>query len=77
MLQDWARSTLAIRDFYLHTLVENHRAFNLYEKLGYVVIKTEPLIRIINGERIEWVSPPDDYAGDFERHEVQMKLMGK
>jgi len=74
-LQDWARKTLAIRDFYLHTLVENHRAFKLYKKLGYVVIKTEPLIKILNGDRIEWVSPPADYTGNVERHEVQMFLM--
>lgn len=75
ILQNWARTTLAIKDFYLHTLVENHRAVKLYKKLGYEAIKTEPLIRTINADRIEWVSPPADYAGDIERHEIQMRLM--
>ncbi len=77
LLQNWARTTLAIKDFYLHTLVENRQAVKLYEKLGYEVIKTDPLIRTVNGDRIEWISPPADYAGDIERHEVQMRLMKK
>jgi len=75
VLQDWARTTLAIQDFYLHTLIENHRAVKLYKKLGYETIKTEPLIKTINGDRIEWVPPPADFAGDIERHEMQMRLM--
>jgi len=77
LLQDWARKTLAIKDFYLHSLVENHRALKLYKRLGYEIIETEPLIKIINGERIEWISPPADYAGRVERHEVKMMLMNK
>lgn len=77
LLQDWARETLFIKDFFLHTLVENHRAVRLYEKLGYKTIRTDPLIKTINGDRIEWVSPPADYSGDIERHEMQMQLMKK
>lgn len=77
LLQDWARETLAIKDFYLHTLVENHRAVKLYEKLGYETVRTDPLIRTINGDRIEWVSPPADYSSGIERHEMQMRLIKK
>ena len=74
LLQDWARKTFAIEDFYLHTLIENQKAINLYTKLGYKIINEEPLINIVNGDRSEWVAPPSDYQGEIVRHEVQMLL---
>ena len=74
VLQDWARETFGIKDFYLHTLIENEKAIKLYNKLGYKIINEEPLIQVANGDRLEWISPPKDYKGDIVRHEVQMML---
>lgn len=77
LLQTWARSTLNIRDFYLQTYLENIKAINLYKKLGYEIVKSEPVINVNEGLRAEWVLAPDNYSGKIERHQIQMALLKK
>jgi len=77
LLQNWARSTFDIKDFYLQTYLENQKAVNLYKKLGYEIIKTEPVIKIDEGLRTEWIAAPAIYTDDIERHQIQMLLLNK
>ena len=73
-LHKWARSILNIHDFYLQTYLENFKAVNLYKRLGYEIIKIDPVIKISNGPRTEWILSPDNYSGTIERHQIKMAL---
>jgi len=77
LLHSWARSELGIRDFYLQTLLENISAMRLYTRLGYEVIKTEPLIQKEVDGRLEWVPAPEGYMGESERTDARMHLKRK
>jgi RimJ/RimL family protein N-acetyltransferase len=74
LLHHWAYNELGIKNFYLQTLIENPRAMKLYQKLGYKVIKTEPLIQKEIDGRMEWVTAPEGYEGEPERTDARMHL---
>lgn len=71
-LQQWAREQLMIKTFYLQTFLENEKAVKLYKRLGYEIIKIEPLTKIIGDNRIEWVQTTETTG--IERHNIHMKL---
>jgi len=75
LMMAWGRRELGVTGYRLQTFSNNERAQRLYTKLGFRETARAPLVRVVDGERSEWVDAPAG-RGPIERYNVFMSDAG-
>jgi len=71
-MMQWGRNNLDIKQYGLQTASDNERALRLYERLGFIETKREPMILVEKGNRKEW--QPTTETDNIKRYTVFMEL---
>jgi perosamine synthetase len=74
-MMEWGKKTLGIRGYYLTTFSDNEKALNLYHRLGFVQIRSKPLIFKKSTTGGEWVEAIKDSTAEIRRAEIRMKYL--
>jgi RimJ/RimL family protein N-acetyltransferase len=70
----WGSEYLGLRGYDLQTFSDNGKSLALYTRLGFTEVKRVPLVRVEEGDRIEWSEAPADFAVGASRYNVFMEL---
>jgi hypothetical protein len=60
----WGQATLGLKAYSLGTTTFSVRALKMYQQLGFVEVKREPLVQIRNGQFLEWIVPDQNKQYD-------------
>ncbi len=60
----WGHKELGIKRYSLDTSTDCSRAVKVYERVGFVEKRRDPVIQIRNGDRLEWIFP--EQGKDYE-----------
>lgn len=75
LMMAWGRRELGVANYRLQTFSNNTRAQRLYVKLGFQETGRKPLVRVVDGDRSEWVDAPAG-SDPIERYNLYMSLVG-
>lgn len=74
-MMNWGKPTLGLKGYFVKTFLDNAKAVNLYEKLGFKEILRIPMIQAEGPDGLEWIEAPKDYNKEINKYDVVMKLL--
>lgn len=71
-LINWSKSELGIEKFELSTQKINERAIRLYKKVGFEIVETIPLKKVLLADEVQWIP---DVCGSTNAEKIRIRMV--